>query len=129
VPLDLVASRIEVCQDAVFPNYRTPKIVVPEGETCSVEQVVLQDDVDFNHHVNNLRYLVLAFEALPPGFRRQNALKSLEVRFLGEAFLGNTLQSVAVRQGTSVWHRLVRKEDQIDVCLMKSSWHPHQCKV
>jgi acyl-ACP thioesterase len=113
----------------VFPNYRTPKIVVPEGETCSVEQVVQQDDVDFNDHVNNLRYLVLALEALPPGFRRQNALKSLEVRFLGEAFLGNTLRSVAVRQETRVWHRLVKKEDQIDVCLMKSSWHPHPCEV
>jgi acyl-ACP thioesterase len=124
VPLDRVASKIDVHQDAVYVNHRFRRIDLPEGEATSLAQVILQHDTDFNHHLNNLRYLVLSLEALPPEYQQKHALQTLEIGFLDEAFLGDTITSTAVRHDHTAWHRLTRGKDGMDICRMKSVWRP-----
>jgi acyl-CoA thioesterase FadM len=126
LPLARAAPQIEIEAAAIWPGFRFAKIEPQQGETYSFEQVVLGDDTDFNHHLNNLRYLVLAFEALPLAFRRSHELASLDVRFLSEAFYGDRLRSTAVRSEGCVFHLLSRGEDKVEICRMRSEWRPRE---
>jgi acyl-ACP thioesterase len=84
--------------------------------------VVRSHDTDFNDHLNNLRTLLWAFEAIPRPFREQHTLASIDVRFLQEAFTGDTVLSNATRQGDTVYHQLLREQDGVEICRMQSSW-------
>jgi acyl-ACP thioesterase len=96
--------------------------VAQDGETHSHRQKVCSHDTDFNGHLNSLRYLLWAFEAIPRPFRKEHALASVDVRYLQEAFYGDAVLSNATRQGDTIYHQLLREEDGAEICRMLSTW-------
>ena len=93
-----------------------------EGETHSLAQVVRGHDTDFNDHLNSLRALVWALEAIPRLSTRRRTLASIDVRFLQEAYYGDTILSSATCQGDAIFHQLVREGDGAEICRMRSTW-------
>jgi acyl-CoA thioesterase FadM len=122
VPLDSYAGRLEVHDEAALPGFRFRRIAAPEGETHSLAQVVRGHDTDFNDHLNSLRTLVWALEAIPRPFRERRTLASIDVRFLQEAYYGDTIVSNVTCQGDAVYHQLLREEDGAEICRMLSTW-------
>jgi acyl-CoA thioesterase FadM len=122
VPLDSYASRLEICDEAALPGVRLGRIVALDGEMHSYTQGVCSHDTDFNNHLNSLRYLLWAFEAIPRPFRKEHTLASIDVRYLQEAFYGDTVLSKATRRKDTVYHQLLREEDGAEICRMRSTW-------
>ena len=122
VPLDRYASRLEIQREAALPGFRFARIAALEGETHALAQVVRGHDTDFNDHLNSLRALVWALEAIPRPFRVQHTLASVDIRFLQEAFSGDTVLSTVTLQGDAVYHQLLREEDGVEICTMLSTW-------
>lgn len=48
-------------------------------------------DLDFNEHVNNVRYIEWVLNSLPLEFHRAHALRELEANYLAEALYGNEI--------------------------------------
>jgi acyl-ACP thioesterase len=55
------------------------------------ERSVLLGDLDVNNHVNNARYLEWIFDCYDDAFVRSHALSFIQVNYVGETTLGDTV--------------------------------------
>lgn len=67
---------------------------------------VRADDIDFNSHLTNAKYLPRAVEALPDEFLASRRLAGYAVKFRREARLGESVDSVARASGNCALHGL-----------------------
>ncbi len=93
----------------------------------SKEFNVRHADIDINEHVNNVRYVDWALEALPPELLRNNQLENIKIVFKKETTYGQRISSlVEVLQeagGTRCVHRIVDEQGK-EVCTLLTSWRP-----
>lgn len=83
---------------------------------------VRYDDIDVNKHVNNMNYIVWAFEALPKDFRNNHKLKTLEMVFKKEIQYGNRVLS-EVQLDANIAKILVKnKTTDEDLCLIEAEF-------
>lgn len=80
----------EAIVDAPSPTEKPRKIreVVP---THTVEHRVAYSDIDFNRHVNTMRYIEMMFDMLPVEWFTRQAPVRLDMHFLRECRYGQTL--------------------------------------
>ena len=83
---------------------------------------VRYDDIDVNQHVNNMNYIVWAFEALPKEFKDKYKIKTLDMLYKKEIQYGNTvLSEVQIDENIakiSVKNKLTDEE----LCLVKAEF-------
>jgi acyl-ACP thioesterase len=79
---------------------------------ASVSRPVVYSDIDFNRHVNTLRYIDLIFDSLPIELIEKNNGMRLDINFLSEARYGETLTIGAVNEG-SKWNFDITSEDRV----------------
>ena len=80
-------------------------------------------DIDVNGHVNNVKYLQRAMETYAPEFLDGRPLKTLDINFLNESSLGDSLGVVSAPLGNDNYlHSIFRKKDGTEVCRMKAIW-------
>ena len=73
-------------------------------------------DIDFNHHLNNLRYIYFAIRTLGEDFLRTRTIKSFTVQFKKECFLDDDLESSAYKKDeNNVYFILTRNEETVCV--------------
>lgn len=69
--------------------------------TASVSRPVVYSDIDFNRHVNTLRYVDMVFDTLPlEVFERESTMR-LDINFLAEARYGETISVGYVDEASS----------------------------
>ena len=74
-------------------------------------------DIDFNHHLNSLRYIYFAIRTLGEDFLRTRTVKSFAVQFKKECFLDDEIESSAYRKDEqNMYFILRRKSDNMVVC-------------
>ncbi len=74
-------------------------------------------DIDMNNHVNNVVFISLLQDNLPPEQQNCNTVPELEIEFRGEAFLADTLLGFSAEIGgnTEFHHSLKRQTDDSEV--------------
>lgn len=78
----------------------------------TMSRPVVYSDIDFNRHVNTLRYIDLIFDMLPLEVIENNGGMRLDINFLSEARYGETLTIGAVNEG-SKWNFDITSEDRV----------------
>lgn len=118
------AEKFGIGGGRAFPDETFGKPEIPDGADGIFEtsQVVRFDELDFNMHLNNVRYVPRALEALPEKFRTERKLLSYRIKFLREAKFGDTIVSRAVPAGNECLHVLAKSSDGAELCRMKSVW-------
>ena len=79
----------------------------------AIERKVRFDDIDFNSHLTNAKYLPRAIESLPDGFIASHSLCGYSIKFKREAKLGDSITSRTVHSDTCARHELSRSGEQI----------------
>lgn len=69
---------------------------VTDGEVCS--HTVRYSDIDFNRHMNTIRYIEMIFDRLPIEAIAEDRPFRLDMHFLHESVLGETLQIATAEQ-------------------------------
>ena len=87
-----------------------------------IVQTVRFDELDFNMHLNNVRYIPRALEAIDKDYRICHMLKSYRIRFEHEAFYGDEIESILTRRGDAFTHLLRRRRDGAVLCAMETLW-------
>jgi acyl-ACP thioesterase len=79
---------------------------------------VVYSDIDFNRHVNTMRYIDIIFDALPLEIVEQNNGLRLDINFIAEARYGETLTLGVCREG-DVWQFEISSNEGKTVCRAK----------
>jgi acyl-ACP thioesterase len=89
-------------------EYLGKKILIPQAEGIRMAAVpVKRSDIDFNRHVNNARYVQMAYEFVPAAFE----VKRLRIEYKLPAKFGDTIYPRRIKQGGQVFVRLVNEAD------------------
>ena len=86
---------------------------------------VLDRDLDFNRHVNNVVYVHWAIEGMPEEVLRTRRPAEVEVVYKAEAFYGDeVVAGVQLPDGSDgpFLHDIVRKSDGAELARLKTSW-------
>lgn len=128
--VDLVADKFDLDPETIFDNDDFGKIEMFDNGCCSTEgmnsitQVVRFDDLDFNMHLNNVRYIPRGLEAIDVNYRLCHRLKSYRIKYEKEAKFGDEIESIVTRRGDDFSHLLRRSCDGEQICQMYSHWEP-----
>lgn len=91
-------SDLYQCEPPLPMEKSSRKIAVPETGLAKDPIVVHKFDIDSNNHVNNERYVPMAQECLPDGFRT----RQLRVEYRNSAKYGDTIYPVITTEGSKI---------------------------
>ena len=120
---ELLALRLPSRPPALPPA--TERLSPPDVTTEESTVLVRWSDMDVNEHVNNVRYVAWAMDALPEETLRTKVLSSLAVDFLGETRTGDQLlvrTELAQREGNTVRSEIVSGNDSAPVARIATTW-------
>ena len=85
---------------------------------ASVSRPVVYSDIDFNRHVNTLRYIDLIFDTLPIELIEKNNGMRLDINFIAEALYGEVLTIGWTSEG-NVWQFEISSDSGKKLCRAK----------
>ena len=86
--------------------------------TTMTSRPVVYSDIDFNRHVNTLRYVDLIFDALPIEIIEKNNGLRIDLNFIAEARYGETLTIGAIEEG-NIWQFDISSDRAKTLCRAK----------
>lgn len=123
MPIASVAEQFQTTAVEDFPLQDFSKLKMAESRLNAMTFVVRSWDLDFNYHLNSMRYLEIAIETIPISLRNNKLLKSLQVRYHKEVKLGESLISeVGEAQANRFTHRLQNTTTQALCCSLVTEW-------
>jgi acyl-ACP thioesterase len=78
-------------------------------------------DLDFNEHLNNVRYVPWMLESLPVELLSEGELRRMELQYIQEVLYGQTLQSVRSAAADGAYVHELRRGEQA-VARMRTYW-------
>lgn len=88
---DDVEKKYNCLDKSVFDMKINEKLKEPLDSKNALEYIISRRDIDTNHHVNNLNYLLFAYEALPESVYVNSNFNNVEIMYKHEAKLGDKL--------------------------------------
>jgi medium-chain acyl-[acyl-carrier-protein] hydrolase len=101
---------------------------LPDLERADLENVfpVLQNDLDFNRHVNNAVYIRWGLEGVPRDVLLSCRPKSVEITYRRQVFYGDRIQSRIQNKAEGpemvFLHQLCNAEDGRELARLRTSW-------
>lgn len=98
IPIDLASGKPVRLDEFVDvegeSDVRHPRLHFPDLTEYSLENshVIDINDMDFNRHMNNIRYLRVALAALPLDYMDRYDIVSVRMKFIRQSFIGETLR-------------------------------------
>ena len=75
-----------------------PKLKEPDNLEYTYNHIIQRRDIDTNKHVNNVKYLEIAYEALPQEVYEKYNFKNIDVMYKHSAFLDEEMNIGFVKQ-------------------------------
>jgi acyl-ACP thioesterase len=69
-----------------------------DGFVKTMERAAYYSDIDFNGHVNNVRYIQWVQDALPKDFLKDTAKFRIDINYTGEVLLGDTVEIFSAQE-------------------------------
>lgn len=105
--LDIKPGRVKITEDDTF---------------CNTEILVTSGDIDMNGHVCNIQYLGWLHHNMDKEFIKKHELSSVNIAYLGESYLGETLiykYAIKDKQGSHIFYNKISGKE---VCKISSEW-------
>ena len=95
-----------------------PARLRPITPVMSASRPVVYSDIDFNRHVNTLRYIDLIFDNVPLELIEQNEGLRIDINFIAEALYGETL-TIGWAQEGNTWNFEISSSAEKVLCRAK----------
>lgn len=95
---DELVEKYQTEPKQVFEDFNFEKLKEPEVSRLTFSYQVQRRDIDVNHHMHNLCYLDLAYEALPKEIYETNSFQNIEIMYKSGALLGDMVSCFYSRQ-------------------------------
>ena len=119
---DIIAEKFDIYPELALGEHK--KFFIPEirEKISEIRHTNNLSDLDFNHHVNNKSYINLAEMTATNEFRQNHALKSLNIKFNRETFLGDTLICSTYQTDIPDNYVHIVEKDGVSVCEISACW-------
>ena len=84
-------------------SFKLNKIQTPEDMLFSYEKIIMPRDIDWNMHVNNVRYSDIVFNAIPIEVLQKHNILSFHIDYLKECKLNDCLDVFYKKEGNFVF--------------------------
>lgn len=113
-----------VRERALTDDFARMAAVRPEAP--AITRTAGMSDMDLNGHVNHVRYVAWALDALGPDWHERQRLRRLSMQFRNESVAGDSLAvyTEQAADGTAEWSHEVRREDGSAAAQAQSWWVP-----
>lgn len=118
-PVDLLKP-FEVCEELVFGEHSKFDLVEDGALLFEKNYTVNVFDLDFNHHMNNLKYVLIAVHTLPNEYLTSYSVKSYKIKFLKECFLDDEINCEFYENKNHSYFVQTRKSDNVPVCKIET---------
>jgi len=122
VKTDIIEQKFNIYPKLALDEHK--KFILPnkKEKVSEIKHTNNLSDLDFNNHVNNKSYINLAEMTANDEFRKTHTLKSLNIKFNQETFLGDTLTCSTYKTDKINTYVHVAEKDGISVCDILTSW-------
>ena len=109
---DEMAQKYKLFEKSVFEEEPKGKLSEQENMQKIYEYIAVRRDIDANHHVNNVVYLELAYNALPQDIKMD--LKNVEIYYKKQIKIGEEI-SIYAKQENNVHTVCIKSKDEKDL--------------
>ncbi len=92
IPEELTKKYNPEFEKNVFNEAKLEKIIEPKQYLSNIIYSVKRSDIDVNHHMHNLYYLDLAYEALPEDIYLKKEMNNVRINYKHELKLGDVVK-------------------------------------
>lgn len=124
VALDVI-EQMQACMTAAPSPCAAPRKLRPVEATRTVQHRVAYSDIDFNRHMNTMRYVDLMMDMLPIERLADHTPLRLDVHFLHESCFGQVLTVGCRDTATGTLFEICR-DDAASACLASVEWRPQK---
>lgn len=117
--IDLMHSDFPVQMNKHEIDVRLEKIEPVETEKTDFQHVVRYSDIDVNNHVNSSQYVKWMLDSCLSTRMQNGELRSLEINFLAEAQVGDTVLVASADAGDYRYCEVIREKDDVELCRAK----------
>lgn len=129
VKTDVVAQRFEVCPEYTLGEHKKFNLADITEKYNEIAHINNLSDLDFNKHVNNKSYINLAEMTAPDEFKKNYAIKKLNVRFNKETFLHDKLICATYKTSSPrIYIHKIEKEGA-SICDISTQWEERKNSV
>ena len=89
---DDIIKKYKPDEKNVFDKPEIEKLVEPENYSNVYNYTVQRRDIDINHHMHNLNYLLLAYETLPQEIYDSSECNNIEIMYKKAIMLGDSIK-------------------------------------
>lgn len=109
---DEMAQKYKLFEKSVFEEEPKGKLREQENMQKIYEYIAVRRDIDANHHVNNVVYLELAYNALPQDIKMD--FKNVEIYYKKQIKIGEEI-SIYANQENNVHTVCIKSKDEKDL--------------
>ena len=125
---DFLAEKFDVYPELMLGEHKKFVLQEAKNKIGEIKHINNLSDLDFNHHVNNKSYINLAEMTASDDFRKSHTLKSLNIRFNKETFLGDMLICSTYSTDLTDTYTHVIEKDGVSVCDISTYWIKKEIK-
>lgn len=118
VDMSLLRETYERAMVAEPSPIAAPQRLRPTEPTVTMSRPVAYSDIDFNRHVNTLRYIELMFDAFPIDLIETNNGMRIDINFIAEARYGETLVA-GYSVDNNTWQFEIKSDNDKILCRSK----------
>ena len=91
IPMSRISHKFDVINQFVLGEHKHYGSNNIKTQINEISHKINLSDIDFNNHVNNISYIRIALSAITDGYKYNHTLKNLNIRFIKESYLDETL--------------------------------------
>lgn len=122
VKTDVVAERFNVVNNLILEEHKKFTLPDVKEKIREIKHTNNLSDLDFNNHVNNKSYINLAEMTASDEFKSKYNMRSLNIRFNKETFLGDTLTCATYKTEQDNQYINIIEKDGVSVCDISTTW-------
>lgn len=101
-----------------------PKLKEPQNIEYNYKHIVERRDIDTNNHVNNVKYLEIAYEALPKDVYDNDKFTNIDIMYKHSAFLNQEMvigyDKITTMEETEQYTLVIKSSDKLNAIIRLS---------
>jgi len=99
-------------------SFKLRKIICPKETLFSYDKIIMNSDIDWNRHVNNVKYADIIFNAIPINIIENYNIISFHIDYIKECRLNDLIHVLYITKDNQLYVKGIRENDIVFQAVM-----------